>query len=59
MAEAGRGFAYAAPGYELQESWKEKMTNNVTAAELVLGWLPVFGLETIGELGSCCSGTVS
>ncbi len=50
MAEAGPGFAYAAPGYELQESWKEKMTNNVTAAELVPGWLPVFGLETIGEL---------
>lgn len=50
MAEAGAGFVYAAPGYELQESWKEKMTNAVTAAELVDGWLPVYGLETISEL---------
>lgn len=29
-AQAGPGFAYAAPGYELQESWKERMTNQVT-----------------------------
>ncbi|MDD3347029.1 DapH/DapD/GlmU-related protein [Oscillibacter sp.] len=50
MAEAGAGFAYAAPGYELQESWKERMTNQVAAAELVPGWLPVFSLETIAEL---------
>lgn len=50
MAEAGPGFVYAAPGYELQESWKEKMSNNVAAAELIPGWLPVFSLETIAEL---------
>ena len=50
MEGVGAGFAYAASGYELQESWKEKMTNNVAAAELVSGWLPVFGLETIAEL---------
>ena len=50
LEEAGAGFVYAAPGYELQESWKEKMTNAVTAAELVPGWLPVYGLETIAEL---------
>ena len=50
VAEAGPGFAYAAPGYELQESWKERMTNNVTAAQLVSGWLPIFGPETIAEL---------
>ena len=48
--QAGPGFAYAAPGYELQESWKERMTNQVTAAELVSGWLPVFGPDTIAEL---------
>ena len=47
---AGPGFAYQAPGYELQESWKDRMTNNVSAAELVTGWLPVFGPETIAEL---------
>ncbi len=50
VAEAGPGFAYAAPGYDLQESWKERMTNAVTAAELVSGWLPIFGLDTIAEL---------
>ena len=50
MEEAGPGFAYQAPGYELQESWKEKMTNNVSAAELVTGWLPICGPETIAEL---------
>ena len=50
MEEAGAGFAYAAPGYELQEVWKTKMTNAVTAAELVPGWLPVYGPDTIAEL---------
>lgn len=50
VAEAGPGFAYAAPGYDLQESWREKMTNAVQAAELVSGWLPIFGLDTIAEL---------
>jgi len=48
--KAGPGFAYAAPGYELQESWKVKMTNAVTAAELVPGWLPIFNTQTINEL---------
>lgn len=50
MEGAGLGFAYAAPGYELQEAWREKMTNAVSAAELVTGWLPVFGQSTITEL---------
>ena len=50
VAEAGPGFAYAAPGYDLQESWREKMTNAVQAAELVSGWLPICGLDTIAEL---------
>ena len=50
MAEAGPGFAYAAPGYELQESWKERMSNNVSGAELVPGWLPVYGQDAIAEL---------
>lgn len=50
MEGAGFGFAYAAPGYELQESWREKMTNAVQAAELVTGWLPVFGRSTVTEL---------
>lgn len=50
MAEAGPGFAYAAPGYELQEVWKTKMSNAVSAAETVSGWLPVYGPETVAEL---------
>lgn len=49
-AQAGPGFVYAAPGYELQEAWRERMTNNVQGAEPVAGWLPVFGPETIAEL---------
>ncbi|MCQ2447921.1 MAG: hypothetical protein MJ073_03310 [Oscillibacter sp.] len=50
MEVAGVGFAYSAPGYELQEIWKDKMTNAITAATLVPGWLPIFGPETIAEL---------
>ena len=54
MEEAGPGFAYAASGYELQEAWRDGLTNRVEAAGLVSGWLPVFGLETIAELGRWC-----
>lgn len=50
LAEAGPGFAYAAPGYELQEVWRTKMTNAIQGARLIPGWLPVFGLDTIAEL---------
>ena len=35
MEEAGPGFVYGAPGYELQSVWREKMTNAVSAAELL------------------------
>ena len=37
MEEAGPGFVYGAPGYELQAVWREKMTNAVSAAELLSG----------------------
>ena len=50
VAEAGPGFVYAAPGYELQEAWKVKMTNAVSGAQLLSGWLPLYGPETIAEL---------
>ena len=50
MEEAGAGFAYAAPGYELQEAWKNGLTNRVEAAELLDRWVPVFSLETVAEL---------
>ena len=49
-AEAGPGFAYAAAGRELAEVWREKMTNAVSGARLLPGWLPVFSLETLSEL---------
>lgn len=50
MEEAGPGFAYAAPGRELREVWREKMTNNIQGAELAGGWLPVYGPETAAEI---------
>lgn len=50
MAEAGAGFAYAAPGRELQSVWRVKMTNSVQGAELAPGWLPVYGPDTVAEI---------
>lgn len=50
MEEAGPGFAYAASGYELQEAWRNGLTNRVDAAELLDGWVPLFSLETVAEL---------
>ena len=50
MEEAGPGFAYAAPGRELRETWRVKMTNSVQGAELVPGWLPIYGPETVAEI---------
>ena len=50
MAEAGAGFAYAASGRELREIWREKMTNSVSGAELLPGWLPVYSQAVIDEL---------
>lgn len=50
VSEAGPGFVYAAPGRELRETWREKMTNNVQGAELVSGWLPVYGPDTVAEI---------
>lgn len=50
MEEAGPGFAYAAPGRELRETWRVKMTNSVQGAELVPGWLPVYGPDTVAEI---------
>lgn len=50
MAEAGPGFAYAAAGRELREVWKDKMTNSVTGAQLLPGWLPVYSQAVIDEL---------
>lgn len=49
-APAGPGFAYSATGRELRDVWKDKMTNAVSGASLVPGWLPIFGPDTIAEL---------
>ena len=49
-AQAGPGFVYTAPGYELQEAWRVRMTNAVQEAVPVPGWLPVYGPETAAEL---------
>ena len=49
-AGAGPGFVYAAPGYELQEAWRERMTNAVQEAVPMPGWLPLYGPETVAEL---------
>ena len=48
-AQAGPGFAYAAPGAELRAVWGER-PGSVQGAEPVPGWLPVYGPETIAEL---------
>ena len=56
MAEAGPGFVYAAPGRELRETWRTRMTNQVQGAELVPGWLPVYGPETLAEIESLVRG---
>ena len=50
LAEAGPGFAYAASGHELQSTWRKKMTNSIQGAELIPGWLPVYGPDTIAEI---------
>lgn len=50
LEEAGAGFAYAAPGRELWETWRVRLSNAVQGAELASGWLPVFGPETLAEL---------
>jgi bifunctional UDP-N-acetylglucosamine pyrophosphorylase/glucosamine-1-phosphate N-acetyltransferase len=50
MEEAGPGFVYQASGRELQSVWRERLTNAIQEAEMLSGWLPVYGLETIAEL---------
>ena len=35
---------------ELAGRWRERMTNNVQGAELVSGWLPVYGPDTVAEI---------
>lgn len=50
MKEAGTGFVYQAAGHELQSVWKDRLTNAVQAAEMLPGWLPIYGMESFAEL---------
>ena len=50
VAQAGAGFAYAAPPEALLRIWRLKMTNAVQEAELLSGWIPLYGPDTLAEL---------
>jgi len=50
LEQAGVGFAYSAPGKALRERWLEKMTNAVSEAELVPGWIPILDRGTLKEI---------
>ena len=50
MPQIGAGFAYAAPGDSLREAWAVRLTNAVQDAELLPGWIPLYGLDTLEEL---------
>lgn len=47
---AGAGFAYAAPPEALRRTWRNKLTNAVQEAELLSGWIPLYGPDTLAEL---------
>ena len=48
--QIGAGFAYAASGAVLRETWAVRMTNAVTDAQLLPGWVPLYGRDTLDEL---------
>ena len=50
FAQAGAGFAYAAPGRALREAWSVRLTNAVQDASLLSGWVPLYGPGTLREL---------
>ena len=50
VKQAGAGFAYAAPPESLREIWRVKMTNAVQDAELLSGWIPLYGPDTLAEI---------
>ncbi len=52
FAKAGPGFVYAAQGSVLRGIWKERMTNAVSEAELVPGWLPLYSRATLDEISA-------
>ena len=50
MPQVGAGFAYAAPGDSLCQAWAVRLTNAVQDAELLPGWVPLYGRDTLDEL---------
>ena len=50
MPQAGVGFAYAAPGRSLRDTWSVRLTNAVQDAQLLSGWIPLYGRDTLEEL---------
>ena len=52
VPQAGAGFAYAAPPEVLRRTWQIKMTNAIQEAELLSGWIPLYGPDTLAELES-------
>lgn len=50
MPQIGVGLAYAAPGRSLRDTWAVRLTNAVQDAQLLSGWLPLFGRDTLDEL---------
>ena len=48
--QVGAGFAYAAPGLTLRQTWATRLTNAVQDASLLSGWVPLYGPDTLREL---------
>ena len=50
MPQIGAGFAYAASGDSLRKAWAVRLTNAVSDAELLPGWVPLYGRDTLKEM---------
>ena len=48
--QIGAGFAYAASGDSLRKAWAVRLTNAVQDAELLPGWVPLYGRDTLEEM---------
>lgn len=50
VPQAGIGFAYAASGDSLRETWRVRMTNAIGDAIPLGGWIPLYDRKTLEEL---------
>ena len=55
LEEAGVGFVYRAPGYELQGELEGADEQQRLPSGLASGWLPVYGPETIAGAGTAAA----